>query len=355
MKKPTLSYALAALLALILAALACTAQKQNLDISDLPQYVCPSATPRPTNTPRPTSPPSYPAAFQANLNFSYVDVTRSTVNVQYLAQGVGAIQLSYSGVTDTGQPWTGSGGAITIGYAPYGSPGSSGGYAVTLPYNVVSATISVNGSTFGVSRYPYPVSSSPNPYPCCLPGPIYPTPVPTYTPYPTPTLYVRTNDYFVGDPIYTSGTLRVRFRMTQITAQSTAVLDVQGRPQNVYIWQLEIKNVGSIEYSVFPAGQMYISQIVTPGGGTVEGVWGASIRAAQAAGVTTNYDPVGLTPGQTQTFTLAAFGPVGTVYRLSYAMDSSERGSGPTQVPGTNIVSWINAVNTICQGEIGVP
>ena len=49
------------------------------------------------------------------------------------------------------------------------------------------------------------------------PGSITPTPRPTYTPWPTPTEYVRTNDYFVGDAIYTgqqpSG-LRLRFRVT---------------------------------------------------------------------------------------------------------------------------------------------
>jgi hypothetical protein len=339
MKKQTALYALVALVMLLLAVLACTATKQNLDISGLPQYTCPSATPRPTHTPYPTSMPNYPPAFQANLNYSYVDVTRSTVMVQYIAQSVGAVQLSFSGITDTGSAWV----------------GSSGSYPVTLPYNVTSATISINGYTFGVVRYPYPYFTSANPFPCCLPGPIYPTPVPTYTPHPTPTLYVRTNDYFLGDPIYTSGTLRVRFRVTAVTGQSTSVPDLQGNPQNVYVWQLEVKNIGSVEYALFPVGQMYISQIVTPGGTTIDGVWGASLQAAQAANVTTNYDPVGLQPGQTQTFTLAAFGPVGTVYRLSYAMDSSERGGGPTQVPGANIVSWLNVVNTICTGEIQEP
>lgn len=355
MKKQTALYALAAFAMLLLAALACTAAKQNLDISGLPQYTCPSATPRPTHTPYPTRMPTYPPAFQANLNYSYVDVTRSTVMVQYIAQSVGAVQLSFSGVTDTGTVWTGSSGVLTIGYASYGVPGSSGSYPITLPYNVTSATIAINGYTFSVVRYPYPYFTSPNPFPCCLPGPIYPTPVPTYTPYPTPTLYVRTNDYFLGDAIYTSGTLSVRFRVTSVTGQSTTIPNLQGNPQNIYIWQLEVKNIGSVEYSLFPVGQMYISQIVTPGGTTIDGVWGASLPAARAAHVTTNYDPVGLQPGQTQTFTLAAFGPVGTVYRLSYAMDSSQRGSGPTQVPGTNIVSWLNAVNTICKGDIQEP
>ena len=55
MKNKTVLYALAALTMLILAALACTAEKQNLDIGGLPQYTCPSATPVPTNTPNPAT------------------------------------------------------------------------------------------------------------------------------------------------------------------------------------------------------------------------------------------------------------------------------------------------------------
>ena len=87
--------------------LACAATPDSLRIDGLPQYICPSATPRPTDTPRPTSPPSYPSTFLANLDYSHVDVTRSLVNVRYLAQSVGAVQLSYSGMTLSGQLWTG--------------------------------------------------------------------------------------------------------------------------------------------------------------------------------------------------------------------------------------------------------
>jgi hypothetical protein len=36
---------------LFAAALACAGQVQNLYIGDLPQYLCPSSTPRPTYTP----------------------------------------------------------------------------------------------------------------------------------------------------------------------------------------------------------------------------------------------------------------------------------------------------------------
>ena len=52
----------------------------------------------------------------------------------------------------------------------------------------------------------------------------------------------------------------------------------------------------------------------------------------------------------------AAYGPRGTARRISYALDASARdGLNPTIVPGRNIVSWINEVNTICTGEIEEP
>jgi hypothetical protein len=92
--------------------------------------------------------------FQANLNYSYVDVTRSIVTVQYLAQSVGNIQLNYSGVTATGQVWSGS---FSIGYAPYGAPGVIGAYPLSIPSNVNTATLTVVGGyayTFTVTRYP---------------------------------------------------------------------------------------------------------------------------------------------------------------------------------------------------------
>ena len=355
MKKQSLLPILLTFLLLWALLLACAGTPDNLRVTGLPQYVCPSATPRLTDTPRPTSPPTYTAAFQANLNYSYVDLTRSIVTVQYLAQSVGSIQLSYSGVTTTGQVWSGS---FNIGYAPYGAPGVIGAYPLSIPLSVNTATLAVVGGyayTFTVTRYPYPYFTSPQPIPCCLPAPIYPTPVPTYTPYTTPTPYVRTDDYFLGDPVYAlTATLRLRFRVSEITTLPTTVLDRRGNPQNVSVWRLEVKNIGGVEYNLFPAVQMYVSEIVTPTGGTRQGVWGASVAAAEAAGITPDYDPAAVLPGESRTFSLAAFAPLGTVYRLSFALDLTARGT-QTLVPGTHIVSWLNAFNTDCRGEIREP
>ena len=57
---------------LLLSALACAGTAQNLRVDGLPQYVCPSSTPRPTHTPLPTSPPYWPPYFAANLSSTYL-------------------------------------------------------------------------------------------------------------------------------------------------------------------------------------------------------------------------------------------------------------------------------------------
>lgn len=358
MRQTTLLPALMTFILLWTLLLACAGTPDNLRVTALPQYICPSATPRLTDTPRPTSPPQFPFTFQANLDYGYVDVGRSLVRVQYLAQSTGLVQLHYWGVTHTGAPWYGSGGALTIAYAPMGMLGVISSYPIFIPPQVVTATIQVTGGytfTFTVPRYYTTLFTQPQPIPCCLPAPIYPTPVPTYTPYPTPTPYVRTSDYFLGDPVYVlSGTQRLRFKVTEITTLPTTTLDHRGNPQNVSVWRLEVKNIGGIEYNLFPAAQMYVSEVVTPMGGTIQGVWGASLAAAAEAGITPDYDPAALLPGETRTFSLAAFAPLGTVYRLSFALDLTGRGT-QTQVPGAHIVSWLNAVNTDCRGEIQEP
>jgi hypothetical protein len=72
--------------------------------------------------------------------------------------------------------------------------------------------------------------------------------------------------------------------------------------------------------------------------------------------LTPHYALEDIQPGQTKTFTLAAYGPRGTVRRVAYALDATARDPGnPTQVPGRNIVSWINEMNTLCSGEIAEP
>ncbi|MBN2469632.1 MAG: hypothetical protein JXN59_02815 [Anaerolineae bacterium] len=350
---------------LLAAALACTGTVQNLRVDGLPQYVCPSSTPRPTHTALPTSPPTWPPYFAANLNWYQVAPNFNTVTVQWTGQSAGTVYLWFSGTMNV-YPyyWPGTGGYIAIDSIP--GPAVTRSYPVAIPTSVTTASISMYASSvpnsvrsFTVTRVYTPITPSLIPPPGGAPGPVFPTPRPTYTPWPTPTQYVRTNDYFVGDAIYTpvqpSG-LRLRFRVMEIRDMPAAAPDGQGQPQSVVTWTLEVKNVGSVEYDLFPAGQMYVSTVTLPTGYDVDGVWGASIAAAEEAGFPPNYELADIQPGETKTFTLAAYTPRGTPRRISYVLDVTARAEGlPTVVPGQNVVSWINEVNTICTGEIEEP
>jgi hypothetical protein len=176
---------------------------------------------------------------------------------------------------------------------------------------------------------------------------------------------VRTNDYFLGDAVYNySGQLKIRFILLDVRSQPAMKLGPGGQPQHIYQWTFEVKNRADsrVEYDFFPAAQTYVSDILLPGGGSVQGVWGPSQAAADEAGISpNNYQVFALQPGQSQTFTVAAYGPVGTVYRIGYVLDSTQRatpgqsGAAPTHVPGRNIVSWLNQTNTVCTGNIVEP
>jgi hypothetical protein len=344
---------------------ACAGEAQNLTIGDLPQYICPSSTPKPTHTQPPTSDPIYLPYFVSNLSWYQVAPNFNVILAQWHGQSAGTVYVSYSGSMNT-YPyyWTGSGGYIPAATIP--GPTQQGVYAIVIPMDVVAATISVYASDvpgsmqyYSVVRVTYDIYPTLIPPPSDAPGSITPTPRPTYTPWPTPTQYVRTNDYFVGDAIYTSeqpSGLRLRFRVTGIHDLPAAKPDEEGQLQTIFLWTVEIKNIGSIEYDVFPAAQMYVSTITLSGRSDLDGVWGASLAAAEEAGLTPNYEATDIQLGETKIFTLAAYGPRGTARRISYALDTSARdGVNPTAVPGRNIVSWINEVNTICTGEIEEP
>jgi hypothetical protein len=346
---------------LLTAMLACTGAAQNLRIEGQPQYICPSSTPCPTHTPLPTDLPLWPPYFTANISGTQVGPNTNTIYAQWTGQKAGTVYLSYSGSLSTSPyVWTGSNGFFVVDTIP--GPTSSRAYGITLPLEVISATISLyadgipgSAQTFTVMRVYTPLYPTLIPFPGGAPGSLTATPRPTYTPWPTPTQYIRTNDYFIGDAIYTplqpSG-LRLRFRVTDID-DVPAEPNEEGQPQSIYAWTIEVKNVGSLEYDVFPAAQMYISTITLPTGIETDGVWGASQAAAEEAGLPADIMVTDIQPGQTKTFTLAAYGPRGTARRLVYVLDPTEREPGnPTQVPGRNLVTWIHEVNTICSGDI---
>lgn len=271
-----------------LAALACTGAPQQMQILDAPVYVCPTATPRPTDTPAPTA--VQPA------------VTVPASGWATLTPRPGCI-------------WDG------VRCAP---------------------NTAVPGGIYTTPGYAVPGSTS--------------TPRPTTTPYQTPTPFVMRppQDFFVGDAIYTGGFLSpvsVRLRLLNVvTLPASPARD--GSPRSIARWDVEIRNVGRMPYDVFPAYQMFVQTVTTPAG-DVEGVWGASRDGVQESGAPSPLEAVMLLPGETRTFTLAAFIPAGTPRRFTFALDPTDRTAPP--LPGRNLLVWTNTANTICAGELAEP
>lgn len=274
-----------------LAALACTGTPSAMQILDEPVYVCPTATPRATDTPMHTS-----------------------------AQP--PIVIPPSGwATLTPAPGCTWNGTVCATNTPY-----PGGVYTTPGYSIPGATS---------------------------------TPRPTTTPFPTPTPFVMRppQDFFVGDAIYTGGFVsgvNARLRLLNVVTL-TASAAPDGSPRSIVRWEIEIRNVGSVPYEVFPAWQMYVSTVAT-GSGDVDGIWGASRDAAAEADLSTPLEAVTLAPGEMRVFSLAAYIPTGTARRFAYALEPTTRPAPATPgVPGTNVMVWTNTTNTICAGDLAEP
>lgn len=157
------------------------------------------------------------------------------------------------------------------------------------------------------------------------PTPMQPTVLPgTPAPIP-PTPVVLTDEFYIGDNVIvgnTSSPLRVQFRLLDVqTYPSTP--DVYGNPRQIVSWRLHVKNIGIQDYEIFPALQMFVSEVDTAYG-TETGTWGATQAAGDLIGQTVDNDIYTLTPDQTRTFRLVVFVPAGTVRRFVFALDTSD-------------------------------
>lgn len=162
------------------------------------------------------------------------------------------------------------------------------------------------------------------------------TPQPTLPPPSTPYSITPPQDFYVGDAVFVGqqgAPLRLRFRLQNIQVQAAG-------SQNLVTWRLEIRHLGSATYETIPIALMVITRINTASGEQI-GTWRTSETAMAAAGFTNeNYDP--LTPGSSRTYRLAAYIPAGSVNQFAYLLDGD----------GGNRVTWVNAANPYCSGDV---
>ncbi len=355
-----------AILVQFTAMLACQGNAQNMTVGGIPKYVCPSATPHPTDVPPMPDPPTYPAAFQATLDYSYIDPGRTLVNVQYLAQNVGTVSLAYTFYFITGGSSTSS--SITLAFTG-NYAGVQASFPLYLPspavlaYAQVTLYSSLSTATFTISAFSSPFYMSPTPPPCCLPAPIYPTARPTFTPYPTPTSFQMTapQAFFLEDPIYNyQPPIQLRLRMKSPIQQGMLSFIIP--LLSAATWRIEITNVGTVEYDFLGAGYTYISEVKQVGVLT-SGVWPPSHYAASFLGILEQaYGPQAIQPGQTITLQVAAWIPAGAwVSKVALLLNPYQSGDPgwATFTPGSGkegtVIHWTNALNTICKGEITYP
>jgi hypothetical protein len=179
-----------------------------------------------------------------------------------------------------------------------------------------------------IAPSPTPLGSTPLPLPTLIPLP------------PTPYVITPPQDFYVGDAVFvgTPGApLRLRFRLLNI--QSQPALSISGEPRNLYTWQLEVSNLGSVVYETIPTALMAITRIET-NSGQLAGTWHTSDIAMREAGYV-NESYKALQPGGTRVYRLAAYAPTGTLLQLSYSLDG-----------GANRITWGNAANPYCSGDI---
>ena len=190
-------------------------------------------------------------------------------------------------------------------------------------------------------RYTCP-TPIPLPTATTLPGTALPTP----RPQPTPYTIQSPADFFVDDPVHigsAQATQGVRLRLQNVSARAVAE-SADGLPQSVYRWQLEVRNLGSDDYTLFPSAQMYLSRIDI-GYGQQSGIWPPTRRAAQAIGLTLADEVYTLRQGETRRFQLAAFGPRGQALGFVFSLD-------PTVSHDSDQLTWVNQRNPYCHGDV---
>jgi hypothetical protein len=174
------------------------------------------------------------------------------------------------------------------------------------------------------------------------PTPVQPTALPGTPPPIPPTPVVITDEFYIGDRVIVgnpSSPLRVQFRLLDVQTYPTTP-DNYGNPRQIVSWRLRVKNIGTQEYEVFPALQMFVSEVDTAYG-TQTGTWGTTQVAGDLIGQTVDNDIYTLTPNQTRTFQLVAFAPAGTVRRFAFMLD-------PTVTDSSEQITWQNQQNPNC-------
>lgn len=202
-------------------------------------------------------------------------------------------------------------------------------YVLFLPVFLLMAIIACAGTALtGVASYTCP-TTLPQATVTVLVG----TPLPTLAPSATPFVILPPQDFYLGDDITigddnASSKVQLRLHHVQIISHTGT--------EQIVSWQLEVNNIGQENYLVLPAIQSFVSDV-----DDVSGTWAATQNAGDMLGIIVDTDLYTIPAGQTQTFDLAAFTPIGTAIRFSFQLV-------PEQATDSPLITWINQHNPHC-------
>jgi len=200
-------------------------------------------------------------------------------------------------------------------------------YLLFVPVFLTFAILACAGTALSsVPTFTCPTAMPFTAVPTVLPGTPTLTPAPTQPPA-TPVSITAPDDFYVGDGVQVGEAVRFRLR---------DVIDFPLDDESAYAWVLDVDNIGTTDYEIYPALQMAIIEIAVFDVFEI-GTWWPSTNAAADAGVQLDGDVYTLAPGESGSYQLAAHAPSGEISRLSLALD----GDG-------NAVNWSNQPNPYC-------
>ncbi len=219
-------------------------------------------------------------------------------------------------------------------------------YVLLAPIMLLMAIIACAGTPLdGSPIYTCPTAIPATALPTVLPGTATPIPLPTLVP-PTPYVIMPPQDFYLGDAVFvgtSNSENSVRFRLQSVSSYPASP-DPDGTARRIYTWQLEVKNIGTADYEIFPSIQMFLSEISTASG-NLSGTWFATREAAEEANIPFDADVYTLNSGQTRSFRFAAYAPAGQATRFTLQLD-------PTVTSGSGTINWANQNNPYCSGDI---
>lgn len=249
-------------------------------------------------------------------------------------------------------------------------------FILTCLIMLVVTTLACSSDTMRASEPP--IWECPTPIPVATDTPMAtattkpgtPTPMPgaTYTPYPTATPFVLTSDFPLARHVRIGGVGGIGFGVWVWMDSVSVIGPIEVvDPQLdtiterwIAVWDVTVENASATaNYEFYPFSQIYVLEYVNRENQNIRGAFPISKEAAEVAGIEPlelDEDRAYMTPGDIETYRVAAFIPGPNVWRMAYVLDPLDTVNieemSTNNSLGSNVGVWINYYDQRCMGEV---